>query len=128
MGPSSVLRAIAKLTDRADIAAQLDRLADALDQQHGRQNDQFQIALGMTDLDLRSVIDTNHEELREMLQSMSKRIGEVEGRVGELTTNAETMTARQDTMMEFLEELQQGLRRLQTRPPCMHPEQSGDGE
>lgn len=98
--PSDILRTMAVYAVTDGEAERLVALADALEQQFGRQNGQFQVALGTTDLDLR---DAFAEEIS-LLRT-------------DLMTRLDTLDERHRTMLEFLEELQEHVRGLQGGSP-----------
>ena len=97
--PSRRLREIADAAPDPAQAARVRALADELESQHNDQNNAFQVALSLTDLHLTEEI----ESLRT-----------------DLTHRLDDNDARQKTILEMLEQLQDDLRVLQQRPPCMH--------
>lgn len=94
--PSHVLRTMAAHAGTEGEAARLMALAAALEQQYGQQNNAFQVALGLTDLDLR---DAFAEEI------MQVRV--------DLATRMDILDERHQKLLEFLEELQQQVRSIQ---------------
>lgn len=101
VNPAARAREIAELEPNLDVKDRLYQFAAELEAKFGRQADQFQAALGYTDLDLRDAIDTLRDAVAARL---------------------DTSDERQQTMLQFLEELQEQVRGLQARPPCMHPD------
>ena len=96
VNPVARIRELAELERDGAKRERLYQLAADLESKFGRQNDQVQIALGMTDLDLR---DAFAEEISFLRTDLSKRM--------------DTLDERQRTMLEFLETLQEQLRGLQ---------------
>jgi hypothetical protein len=103
--PSRTLREIAALADDPAVRSKIEQAATELELQHNAQNNQFQAALSNAELG----IDNTLDKLR---ADITKRFGDVD--------------ARQHQMLQMLGDLQDSLRALQTRPPCMHPNLARD--
>lgn len=100
VNPVARVRELAELERDAAKRERLYRLAADLEAKFGKQNDQVQIALGLTDLDLR---DAFAEEISFLRTDLSKRM--------------DTLDERQQTMLQFLEELQEQVRGLEGGGP-----------
>jgi hypothetical protein len=96
VNPVARIRELAELERDDAKRDRLYQLAADLEAKFGQQNNTVQVALGLTDLDLR---DAFAEEISFLRTDLSKRM--------------DTLDERQQTMLEFLEELQAQLRGLQ---------------
>jgi hypothetical protein len=92
------------LSSNDEIRAKINDLAAEFEMQHVAQNNLWGAALGNAEL----AIDNRFETLR--LEIMER---------------IDHLDVRQEKMLELLEELQESLRGLQGRPPCMHPDTAG---
>lgn len=103
--PSRSLRELAELTTDPAIRSKVEQIADEFESQHNKQNNDFGAALGLAELG----IDDKLDEIR---ADITRRLSDVD--------------ARQILMLKMLDEMQDSLRALQHRPPCMHPDKARD--
>lgn len=103
--PSRTLREIASRAQDAKIAELASQLAAEFELQHNQQNNDFAGALGLAELALSDKLDALQVDVDAKL---------------------DTIEGRQDQMLKMLEDLQDSLRALAHRPPCMHPDLARD--
>lgn len=96
VNPVARIRELAELERDGAKKDRLYQLAADLEAKFGKQNDQVQIALGLTDLDLR---DAFAEEIMQVRVDLAARM--------------DLLDERQQKLLEFLEELQQQVRSMQ---------------
>lgn len=97
VNPSETLRKIANLSKNEEVQHLAMMLASELELQHNAQNNAFQGALGNAELGWANQLD-------------------------DIVKRLEASEERQTTILEMLETMQEDLRALQQRPPCMHPD------